>query len=978
MTAPRAALPVVGRDGELGVLAELVRGAVDGRFGAVIVEGDAGIGKTTLVRAACQAAGDDVLVLPGACLPLTSVSVPLLGLRSAVRALRPEERPDLSDTTSPLPVVVDDWISERSTESPVVLVVDDLQWSDPATLDALMYLLAGPADRHLAMLLTLRSGEATAGDHLSQWLAGARRLPGVADLWLGPLSHEEMAEHAARVLGGPAHTSLVDEVQERSGGNPYLATLLLRGLDASALALPDRVADHLRSAVEQLGRGLSAPAHGVCVGLAVGGRPADSEELRRIGDIVAVDDVPAAAREGIGRGILELDPAGALWFHHPLHAEVLEQSLLPDERRDLHRGFAEELAALHAREGSAEVAELVANHHHLAGRPEEALRWAFAAADSARTAGDTVGQLRMLRRALVLGDGSLGPGERVELLDEVRTVADRTGDWAAEVEAVEGLIALLDVDAEDALEENERLRLAALLVRRNYLLLNLTRGVTDGDTARALRLTELSPGSDVRRLALGAHADNLIWAARTEQARPLVEEALHGDAPTAPPPGVDAWGSPTLRSWAVALRAAATLAEDDEETVRSRDLAGRAADLALAAGDLCIFVVSAVHEAETGYTAFTTMFVERIETCRRRLQHAGDAPHYLTFLDNSAAIALFITGRPQECTARIRAHLGSDHAAFGEVRARQTAALLAAAQGRVPDAEAHLARATELTPGLATDPTVAWCWCRATVSVMAGDAEGAVEMALAGRSSRVPRGGGCEWLMPLAARGLADLAREARDRGDDPRPVLARVDDLVSRNPTVIADVTPRDDVYGRVLDGLDALYRAEVARARAAPTAADTWVDAVTLLGETELAWDEAYACWRAGEALLSGGGAEQRRRAAEVLRRGHALATRLGARPVLDAVESLARSARIRLDVVAAPGPDGADAIPGASVSLTRREQQVLGHVVAGRTYGEIAEALFLSEKTVSSHISNILRKTGTANRVELAAWATRTGAG
>ena len=64
----------------------------------------------------------------------------------------------------------------------------------------------------------------------------------------------------------------------------------------------------------------------------------------------------------------------------------------------------------------------------------------------------------------------------------------------------------------------------------------------------------------------------------------------------------------------------------------------------------------------------------------------------------------------------------------------------------------------------------------------------------------------------------------------------------------------------------------------------------------------------------------------------------------------------------------------VGGAGVGPTPREREVLAHVVAGRTYAEIAAALFLSEKTVSSHISNMLRKTGTANRVELAAWAGR----
>ena len=189
--------------------------------------------------------------------------------------------------------------------------------------------------------------------------------------------------------------------------------------------------------------------------------------------------------------------------------------------------------------------------------------------------------------------------------------------------------------------------------------------------------------------------------------------------------------------------------------------------------------------------------------------------------------------------------------------------------------------------------------------------------------------------------------------------------------------MTPRDQVYGPLLHGLQALYEAECARARADPDRARAWTTAATLLARTKLAWDEAYARWRAGEALLAHGGGDARRAAAEHLRLAHTLAKRLGAQPVLDAVESLARSARIRLETVGAPDDVVGRAAAGRDgvVRLTPREREVLEHVVAGRTYAEIAGALFLSEKTVSSHISNLLRKTGTANRVELAAWAGRT---
>ena len=189
----------------------------------------------------------------------------------------------------------------------------------------------------------------------------------------------------------------------------------------------------------------------------------------------------------------------------------------------------------------------------------------------------------------------------------------------------------------------------------------------------------------------------------------------------------------------------------------------------------------------------------------------------------------------------------------------------------------------------------------------------------------------------------------------------------------MLTEVHEQDERYARVIAALDAVYRAEVARARADADVATAWVDAVRLLAQTELAWDEAYACRRAGEALLHRGDGDDRRTAAQVLRRGHALATRLGAAPELDAIEALARAARIPLQAAAAPGEPSAD-----GARLTRREREVLAHVVAGRTYPEIAGALFLSEKTVSSHISNMLRKTGTANRVALADWARRGATG
>jgi DNA-binding NarL/FixJ family response regulator len=104
-------------------------------------------------------------------------------------------------------------------------------------------------------------------------------------------------------------------------------------------------------------------------------------------------------------------------------------------------------------------------------------------------------------------------------------------------------------------------------------------------------------------------------------------------------------------------------------------------------------------------------------------------------------------------------------------------------------------------------------------------------------------------------------------------------------------------------------------------------------------------------------------------LIRRGLDIAEHLGAAPLTRALRDLARYARIPVpDADLAPTPEPTPDIPGIA-GLTPRESEIVERLVAGRTYREIASELFLSEKTVSSHISNILRKTGASNRIDLA---------
>jgi DNA-binding NarL/FixJ family response regulator len=125
------------------------------------------------------------------------------------------------------------------------------------------------------------------------------------------------------------------------------------------------------------------------------------------------------------------------------------------------------------------------------------------------------------------------------------------------------------------------------------------------------------------------------------------------------------------------------------------------------------------------------------------------------------------------------------------------------------------------------------------------------------------------------------------------------------------------------------------------------------------------AYCRWRQAEALLAPG--PSRGRARELLEAAHDTAVALGAVPLRDGIRRLARRARL---------PLGQAPAAAAETDLTAREQEVLELVAAGRSNRQIAEALYITEKTASVHVSNILRKLGVASRGEAAAEAYRRG--
>jgi DNA-binding NarL/FixJ family response regulator len=202
----------------------------------------------------------------------------------------------------------------------------------------------------------------------------------------------------------------------------------------------------------------------------------------------------------------------------------------------------------------------------------------------------------------------------------------------------------------------------------------------------------------------------------------------------------------------------------------------------------------------------------------------------------------------------------------------------------------------------------------------------------------------------LARREVVDVDAIHLDLGQ--RIDLARADPS-SGTPAGAADIALAEATITRLQGGdASAFTRAAVAADR---------------IGD---AWLAAFARLHEAEASARTGSTAQ---AADALRASYDTATALGAAPLVDDIEALARRTRISLDAPTVAVLGSADA---AQLGLTSREAEVLALVAAGRTNREIGTELFVSEKTASVHVSNILRKLGVSSRVDAAAIAQRVG--
>ncbi|GLU60200.1 helix-turn-helix transcriptional regulator [Paenarthrobacter ureafaciens] len=946
--------PLVGRMKELSRLGDALQQVRSGRQRTVLVTGDAGIGKTALIYEAIAGLPGDVIVLSGAALPLHSIEIPYQPLRAAfrgtagIRTPEPFSEDSAAGHPASTPLFLDQWLSAVTAAHPVLLAIDDLHWADQGTLDTLMFLIAGPSDRRLGLVATVRADAVTEGSLLEGWLADVRRIPGVSIERLGPLDRPATSALIASLLGREPHQSLITEVYGRANGNPYFTKLLVEPLDPAASSLPPGLPPDLRTAVLRSWRALPQSARRVTQVLAVGGKNAPVEVFTVVVKrALPGEDALSVLLTASTAGILDRQPDGSYWFHHPLIAETLASETPPEDRIQWHRLFAEAYSTV---PGSGELhhraAADLAQHFYGSGNYEEAYRWALEAARQESASRDWNKALAQYHRVLELRPKVVAAGEWLDLWQEVRRSAFNAGAFEAELDAIEALLRLLN-------ERLQPLEVAALIIRRMHLRMSLGLSFLDpAEAERAVQLSSVEPDSWQHALAMAELVHAKLWMDQYKGS-PDCAKVVEAARKTG-----------HHRALSFALTASAMAAVFSGDSGAAREAAREGASEAALAQDFWAFCHALAWLANATEGWISEQYGAIMSSGREELSRLG-APHsFMSKVAADEAASFLAIGAWEKARTALRTAISFDPGPMGDVSARLTLARLDALQGRTNDALAHLARAEEVNRESDAFVNLNFAAIRSELNIMAGNPKAGFETAVAAASRAGHAPTMCEWLLPLAMRAAADMIMQARDTGGPLSGLEAAVGDVRKRFPAALHEPGQATPLYQRQIKAFDMLYTAETGRALADKRNDAMWIAAADACKEANLAWEEAYACQRAGEAMLFHTHHGQTN-AAGILRRGLELATTLQAAPVRTAILGLADHGRIRLDAEPPTTRRNTGPFPG----LTTRETDVLEQLIAGSTYKEIAADLFISEKTVSTHVSHLLRKTGSTNRRDLA---------
>jgi DNA-binding CsgD family transcriptional regulator/tetratricopeptide (TPR) repeat protein len=963
---------------------------------AVVIEGEAGVGKTRLVRQVCDGLGDGIHVLWGTCVHFGQATVPYAPLTSALKpwlartdaATRRKVLTGADELGSILPALGDvrttesgrllpllDLVFNRIAETaPTVLVIDDLHWADRTSLDVLAYLIAGFDNQRLALLATCREEHRDEGHPLHGWLADLRRTPRFTEVHLDRLGLAATEAQIEGLLGRAIDIEFAAQVHERSGGNPYLTELLIGGMSGSGQSngetvLPTAIPTALGEALLSSWHRLSVATRQTTRVLAAAGRPTEFDVLAEVLAEHGVDpeQVPGCLTEAQDQGVVRPDGEGQLWFRHPLLAEVLEGAMPPGDAARIHATY---VRALESRSGETlrRSAADLAVHSDRAGRADKSYQWSLAAADYALSLHASAEEAVNLERACSLWENVSPPVRgssvaHVDLLIRASQACDRTGRVEAAIRWLDQAMGLVNPEREPLLAS------ALLCALRDLQWQRATPGAAIlSQSVQAVGLTQRFPHSPQRARALAGLADAEKWDDRLPAAEMHADEAVR-----------IARRSESKQALMCALNTRASVhlhrdhiessMADAEEADRLARSCGDSAQQA-AAGNWRVICLS-----ELGLTTkATAVALEGFQDALRE-----GSPHWGYFLAALAAEGLLHSGRWQECRGLLRQALSARRGPIPSAGLRMVAARLAVRSGKLAEARQHLGRALERIPGDYPGLRLRMALAGAEVFAASGEPLKALEWIesriTSQNATRSTTGTGNlravqyrdQLVLPLA-NAAAELAVAGRDAGDTAAAAWAEsaLDEILERWPHEPFTSRPNSTMQ----EMRRALFAAEVARCRNDPREAERWEQAIEKCETAGAPWHMTVSRFRCANALLTTGAPAAD--VSELLRGAHRGAVELGAQSLQSQIDTLARMARVTLREPAKPA-DTPPPVP-ALARLTAREREILAFLVAGRSNGEIAKELVISDKTVSVHVSSIMRKTGTSSRLEAAALAER----
>lgn len=968
---------IVGRQAEIAALSESVDLATRGRLTLTLLIGDPGIGKThllDLVASRAHAAG--AVVLRGGAFDAEGMPPYLPFLEALGRHIRVTPPPELraqagalapvlasilpelpgrlGEMAAPYPLpaeqsrlrlyeAVATLLAAIAAEQPLVLILDDLQWADPASLDLLRYVARRQRASRLCIVGAVRSGEIVGRPEFERTLAELDHLRVLCAIPVGPLTADDVTALASLLLEAPVSAELGHLLHGQSEGNPFFVEELVREWRATGVIIrrgerwtmaehgvhegalpPPAIARVIR---QRLGR-CSPDALALLRTAAIMGRRFDGSLLAEVAGLPP-DDVETRLREVVDAQLVGRDEAGRRYtFSHDKIRECLYDDVTPTHRRRVH-GFVGH--ALEHQPGAVDTRRLadLAFHFARSGDRARGADYARRAAEHALHASAPDEAMAHFQAALRLVDDD-DPARGDLLLG----LGGAAADAGAEPEAAAAFAVALTWFRErgDALRAGQA---GHGLGRARWRQEEIGAARHAFETASAL----LEPASGAALVSLLVDLGSLLAVSAHEQTTGLahVRRAVALAEELAAP-----------RLIASATRALGNL------LVRGNDLDAGIRHLEHA-------LALAVDADDVG---------EAAECC------ACLAPAYfwLGALRRSEAIAL-----------RQVEYATVSHDRYQLRHVYTWLAICTGMRGHFADAEARMAQAQAVVDDLESpEPRAFLAFTRGALAYMRGDLALAEEQL--GDAITALRAIGQHALvwylgffgMLQVALGRVDAARRCLDELEmllegmpamsmavaEPVACAAQIALFLDDRPR-LERLLPRLAVFrGQFHDLLIDRLLGEIALQQGdLETAAVDLAAAAEVVRREDLAWERARTLEAQANLARLAGGDEAARRERALLDDALALVLAWG-----NARE--AARLRGRLDRLGAP--------PHASlpVGLSAREAEVLRLVAAGKSNREIAAALSLSAKTVENHLTNAYGKLGVDNRAAATAYAVRHG--